>query len=179
MCLKAKPVPGQYELRDLFHHEQAYHKGVFIQLIRTSQRVMVGDIAGSINSYGYTEVGIRGVRYKLHRLAWIWHGRELIDGMVIDHIDGDPGNNRLDNLQQICQFKNLQKANYSNRRKGSTSQFGGVCWSKRQAKWHAQINIRAKQTHLGFFKSEIDAAKAYDAKVKELGGLQQLNFPDF
>ena len=55
------------------------------------------------------------------------------------------------------------------RTKGS-SKFKGVSWFKRTEKWKAQIQYRKKVIHLGYFKDEIDAAKAYNAKAIELFG---------
>ncbi|KAL0025504.1 hypothetical protein WJX77_007066 [Trebouxia sp. C0004] len=43
-----------------------------------------------------------------------------------------------------------------------TSNYRGVSLLKQTGKWHAQINVGGKQVHLGFFLSELLAAKAYD-----------------
>ena len=44
-------------------------------------------------------------------------------------------------------------------------------------RWVAQINISGKQEYLGCFKSEVEAAKAYDARAREIGRIGKLNFP--
>lgn len=179
MCLIAKTLPPQSELRRLFHHEQDYHKGAFIRLARTSSRALVGDIAGSLSGDGYIHINLNAERYKLHRLVWKWHGRELIKGMVIDHINDNKVDNRIDNLQQITHSENLQKAAFKNKTSRSSSKFRGVSWFKRDSCWRARAHFNGKYIYIGYFKCEIEAAKAYDAKVKELGGLHPLNFPDF
>lgn len=178
MFLNAKPLPPQSELRRLFHHEQDYHKGVLIRLVSTYSRAQVGDIAGGLSGDGYILVGIGAKRYKLHRIAWAWHGRELADGMVIDHINDDKLDNRIDNLQQITVSENSQKAAFKARTARSSSSYRGVILRKRDSCWRARVHFNGKNIHIGHFKCEIDAAKAYDAKVKELGGMHKLNFPE-
>ena len=47
-----------------------------------------------------------------------------------------------------------------------TSQFRGVTWARRQHMWVAQIGYKGKNIYLGYFKSEVEAAKAYDARAR-------------
>jgi|TARA_B110000208_G_scaffold128149_1_gene155810 hypothetical protein len=62
---------------------------------------------------------------------------------------------------------------------GATSRFRGVSWLKARAKWHAQITINKKQTHLGCFTDEADAGRAYDAAARRYRNVEEdkLNFP--
>jgi hypothetical protein len=98
----------------------------------------------------------------------------------IDHIF----HNGLD-----CQKKNLRTCNRSqngaNRTKNinSKSKYLGVYLSidKRNDKtysyWRAQLNINGKRTHIGSFKNELDAAKAYDKyAIKHYGDFANINF---
>lgn len=58
------------------------------------------------------------------------------------------------------------------------SKFYGVTWSDCSGKWRATINNGGKQTHLGVFENEEDAARAYDAAaVSAPGRRRRLNFP--
>ena len=83
----------------------------------------------------------------------------------IDHINDNGLNNQKSNLR-IC----TNQQNTSNKRKieGFTSKYKGVSWSKRLNKWRATIFYFYKQTHLGDFNSEEEAARAYNVKAKEL-----------
>jgi len=57
------------------------------------------------------------------------------------------------------------------------SQFRGVGWNKQHKKWVAWMYQAGKKTHLGVFKTELEAAKAYDDRAKKaLGDKAQLNF---
>ncbi len=97
-------------------------------------------------------------------------------GMFVDHIDGNRGNNRRANLR-IC----TPEQNNRNARpiRNSSSRFKGVHWDKKSRKWVAMIRSGGKQIFLGAFDDEIEAAKAYDRKARELfGEFAYLNFPD-
>ena len=62
---------------------------------------------------------------------------------------------------------------------GATSKYRGVSWLKARRKWHAQITINKKQTHLGCFAAEEDAGRAYDDAARKYRKLPEdlLNFP--
>ena len=83
--------------------------------------------------------------------------------IVVDHIDNNKSNNRLENLQLISNRQNASKD-----RKGYSSKYIGVSWSKVANKWHARISINGKHEHLGYFSNELEAAEAYQSKLKEI-----------
>ena len=91
----------------------------------------------------------------------------------IDHTDGNPQNNRAENLREATSAQN--KAN-SRSRVGSTSRYKGVSWSKLRKMWEVQIRTKAGRMHLGFFNDESEAATAYDeAAHREHGAFARLN----
>lgn len=95
--------------------------------------------------------------------------------IIIDHINGDCTDNQKHNLRIATNQQNFfnRSANHIN-----TSGYKGVSWNSRSEKWVAQIQISRQKEHIGFFENPIDAAKAYDAKAKELfGEFARLNFP--
>lgn len=95
-------------------------------------------------------------------------------GQQLDHKDGNGLNNQKSNLRFSTQQQNTFNRKVTGR---GTSKFKGVCWNRRAKKWHALIGYNHKRYHLGYFKSEIEAAKAYDAKAKKLfGEFAWLNF---
>ena len=92
-----------------------------------------------------------------------------------DHINGNRLDNRRENLRIATQAENVRNASAQ---KGSTSKFKGVYWNKRRKKWHSQVRIGSTRFHLGFYKEEEEAGRAYDKKASELfGEFARLNFP--
>ena len=119
--------------------------------------------------YAYT-LTIEGKRLPMHRLIM-----DEPKGLFVDHRDHNGLNNRKSNLRLCTQSQN----NMNIRPIGKTSRYKGVCWHKRRNKFIARIQIDGKRIHIGCFDDEIDAAKAYDKKAKELfGEFAYLNFPN-
>lgn len=98
------------------------------------------------------------------------------DHRSIDHIDGDRTNNQEANLRFATQ--SLNNGNARKQAKPATSQYKGVYWFKARSKWYARITYLGKTTCIGLFLDETDAARAYDAKARELfGEFARPNFP--
>jgi hypothetical protein len=102
---------------------------------------------------------------------------EAPEGMIIDHINHEGMDNRKSNLRAATYSQNR-----CNSKKWSgvySSKYKGVSWHKGSRKWTAQIGFQKKRVHLGYFGSEVEAAKAYDrAAKKHHGEFACLNFPD-
>lgn len=83
--------------------------------------------------------------------------------IIVDHIDSNPLNNNLNNLQLIS-----QRLNTSKDKKGCSSKYTGVSWSKTYKKWVAHIRINGKSKHLGYFINEIEASNKYKSILKTI-----------
>lgn len=88
-----------------------------------------------------------------------------------DHINGDGLDCRRKNLRPSS--PKLQARAFRRKPIGCSSQFRGVSWASRQEKWRAHIGSKGKRVCLGYFKSEIEAAKAYDIEANRLGFLNE------
>ena len=103
--------------------------------------------------------------YKIHQLVAMAFLNHTPNGnkLVVDHINDNKLDNRLENLQIVTNRENTCKTqgNYS-------SQYKGVGWYKRDSKWRAMIMINKKQYHLGYFNCELAAGLAYQNKLKEI-----------
>lgn len=115
--------------------------------------------------YARTNVGPRNSRkaLKMHRLIM-----NAPDGVHVDHINGDGLDNRRENLRIATAQQN--SANSRKPRGCLTSKFKGVAWHKNAGKWRAYIAVNRGQRHLGLYDDEIEAARAYDAKAREVWG---------
>lgn len=101
--------------------------------------------------------------------------RDLIassESEIVDHKDRNPLNNQKSNLR-TCTYS----GNACNRKALGASKYLGVSINSRTRKgklinmgWCAKIKKNGKQKHLGIFKNEIDAAKAYNEAAKIVHG---------
>jgi hypothetical protein len=84
---------------------------------------------------------------------------------IVDHINHNTLDNRLLNLR----IANVIINNHNRtKQKDTTSSFIGVCF--KSGKFVARIKKDKKEYYLGRFQNEIEAAKAYNNKAKELYG---------
>lgn len=85
--------------------------------------------------------------------------------ITFDHIDRNPLNNQKSNLRPVTHHQNMMN---TTKRKRTTSKYKGVGWHKKSNLWRAYIQFNYKHIHIGFFMSEIEAAKAYNDRATEL-----------
>lgn len=96
MKMKINRLPSRDELREVFDYEPAtgrlYHKGAD-QPCERAQR-------------GYWAVRFQGRDYMAHRVVWqLAHG-DLREDQILDHINHDPRDNRLQNLRVATPTQN-------------------------------------------------------------------------
>jgi hypothetical protein len=93
----------------------------------------------------------------------------------VDHINGDPLDNRKTNLRCCRRIENSR--NTSSHRDGA-SKYKGVYWHRQRSRWHAQIKIGERRVSLGLHSNEEDAARRYDeVAAQHFGVFARLNFP--
>ena len=107
----------------------------------------------------YRRVRLFYVAFHAHRVIWALHFGSWPD-QSIDHINGDSGDNRLDNLRVVSHQENCMNRRH---RVDNVSGRTGVQWHKRSQKWIARINIAGKDTCLGYFADKTDAIAARTA----------------
>lgn len=89
------------------------------------------------------------------------------DGTIVDHINGDPLDNRKQNLRFVTAQQNAMNSRVS-ASATKTSEFKGV--SRSGEKWSASITKGGKSRYLGTFETQELAAAAYDAAALALFG---------
>ncbi len=91
----------------------------------------------------------------------------------LDHINGNPADNRIKNLREATQSQNNGNRK---KQKNCSSIYKGVCWNNAVDKWLVQIAIEGKGKYLGHFINERDAGLAYNiAAKKHFGKFALLN----
>ena len=120
-------------------------------------------ISYSSKTVKYAARRINGIKLYLHFM--------LIDipkNHVVDHINRNTLDNRKENLRTCHRAQNT--FNRDKNKNKVSSQYKGVFWDKEHSQFKAQISFNKKQIWLGRFKTEKEAALAYNKKAKELFG---------
>jgi hypothetical protein len=153
----------QEELHEILDYDK--ETGIFRWRERKQRRRKNG-IAGSAvspnkNNY-YIEIGFDGDIHYAHRLAWLYiHDHPIPD--IIDHIDGNGLNNRIDNLRACTHTQNFR-----NREAISTNSSGVLGVYRKGKKWQASIGMNGKKINLGTFYNIEDAIQARLQAEKDL-----------
>lgn len=164
------PELTQQRLHELLRYNPA--TGDFYWKVQTNSRALVGMVAGknSISgppNNGYKVINVDKKTYRAHNLVWFYfHG--TWPTKVLDHINGNPLDNRIENLRDVTRQQNswnLQKA-----KRNSKSGYLGVCWRPTKKKWKAEIRINGKKVWLGHFDTAQEASDAYQRAKKERDG---------
>jgi len=157
-------ISGEFTLIDL-DDLPLYESGRWYCNMRADKRYV----------YGYFKSGRSRDRVKLHRLI-----ADCPADKVVDHINGDPLDNRRANLRVCTSLDNNR-----NRRKYRHG-YKGVYFIKprspnRKPRWQACIEVRVaprrtKRINLGFYDTREEAALAYNlAAIQRFGGHTCLN----
>jgi hypothetical protein len=111
-------------------------------------------IAGGIST-GYVLIKIDGRKYKAHRLAWLYvHGEW--PSMDVDHINGCPLDNRIQNLRLAT-----NPQNQANRRRDRGKDTPKGVKRLPSGRFQARISINKQLMHLGTFDTAELAQAAY------------------
>lgn len=116
-------------------------------------------VADITDSNGYKLVKVKGKLLKQHRVVWFLHKGVWPEGWL-DHIDRDKSNNDFENLREVSFSQS--NANRSKSKNEKASVYKGV--SKYRNSWKATC----QGLYLGTFKTEREAALAYDKKAKQV-----------
>lgn len=149
---------SQSYVRELFDYDP--ETGKFTWRTRNPRsHIAVGDPAGSATNKG-DQVMVGKYRYKVSILIWVWVYGHWPSGPpleLVDHIDRNPFNNRLNNLRLVSSKYNSWN---HNRNVLNRSGFNGVSYHTATGKYKATITINYQKIYLGEFPTAELAAEA-------------------
>ena len=145
-----KGYEGYYKVSDLGNVKSLDR---FVKGLNGSERLLKGKVKPLQNHPdGYYQVRLhkngKSETFKnYHLVAYNFMNYEPKKGYVIDHIDNNPKNNCLNNLQIITHKENTRK----------DKKHLGVSFHKPSGKWMRYEQINNRQVNLGYFKTKEEA----------------------
>jgi hypothetical protein len=146
--------------KDIPNYENKYQINTFGQVLSKKTNKILKQ---SIDSTGYYAVGLTDKKtkiFRVHKLMAITFLNHTPNKhyLVIDHIDNNKLNNKIENIQLVTQRKNISKDRIKEAPLGSSFYKG---------KYHVRFYYNGKNEYLGSFINKIDAHLAYQSKLKE------------
>ena len=157
----------QKQLKELLE----YRDGELYWKVSPAKNVFIGDKAGGIDNKGRVRVCINKKSYQAHRLIFLICYGHL--PKMLDHIDGNPLNNKIENLRSANFSTNgfNRKISINN-----TSGVKGLAWNYRAKKWQVCIKANGNANYFGYYKhKEIGAVVAEMARHKLHGSFMRMN----
>jgi hypothetical protein len=158
MPRESNPLPTRAILREIFDYRE---DGNLIWRVALSPKVKIGDVVGSDIGRGYRQTTINYLRYLVHRLIWQWHYDDCPP--MLDHINMDPSDNRVENLRPITRGHNKRRTKAGTVRQRPSARGPGL------GRWEGYVRMSGKVLHVGTFDSEAEARAATRAYYESRG----------
>ena len=146
----------QERLKELF----LYKDGEFIRK-KNGKKVVCSKTKG----HRYFRLYVDGKVKFLHRMIYVYHfGNEP---KIIDHIDGDRFNNKIENLREATQEQNCLNRKHMSH---SSSPYKNVIFNKIANKWNVVLTVNKKRKYFGSYDDiELADLVATEARDKYHG----------
>lgn len=133
--------------------------GLFWKIDRA--KIKSGDAAGNITSKGYKRVMIDYKEYFLHRIVYFMH--HGYDPEIIDHINGNPLDNSIENLRAAT-----AQTNQYNRKLSLNNKSGckNVSWNKTKQTW--QVHLRHDKKVKSWYVKDFELAEFIAQEARSL-----------
>ncbi len=148
------PLPTIEILNELFNYDPG--TGILTRAMTMASNAKAGAAVGAVDRYGYLKARVMHKEFKVHRLIWkMIHGVDPVG--EIDHIDGNPANNRADNLRLASRGENAHNTRLF---RNNSSGHKGVSWDRNSGRWDAQL---ASGGRVVFRRTFIELSDAIEA----------------
>lgn len=135
---------------------QVIRKGEIHEVfIDTTDLEFLSEFRGTwhLDNRGYIKRVIKGKLELMHRVLM-----NPPNDMVVDHIDGNPLNNRKSNLRVVTWGQNTQ--NITSNKRSKTGIRGVSLENRWRERWRARVRVNGKDVDLGYFKTKEEAEAA-------------------
>ena len=158
---------AQQQVLDAFE----YREGKLYWKYVKSIRIKTGDEAGREDGFGYRIVRFNYKMYRTHHLIYLMFHNVL--PKIIDHINGNRLDNRIENLRIATDSQNnCNKGIQANNTTGSKN----VKWHKRIKKYEVSVQVNKKRQYIGVFEDlELADLVAHMAREKYHGNFAKHN----
>lgn len=158
--LRYDPATGEFAWLDRPEAEFKTRQGYLAW-----RRTCWGKEPGTVRRDGYRRICIDCDNHWAHRLAWLYTHGDWPKG-AIDHINGNPADNRIENLRDIPRGENQKNMSLS---KANNSGVVGVQFSRKYGTWKAVISHLGRNIHLGSFATKTEAVDARQRAEQRYG----------
>ena len=158
---KAKLLPDHKRLHELFE----YKDGDLIWKVRKGA-AQAGKSAKCLHKASQRYV--TRFDFNLHkssRIIYKMHNPDMDESLVVDHINGNPMDDRIENLRTITVRQNFRNLKLSKNAKYGYPGIRPLSWGK----WNARIMVNRKYIHLGNHETKEDAIEARKKAEKKYG----------
>ena len=150
--------PTQQQVKELFN----YQEDGYLTWAVNIRRARIGNKVGIIHTNGYLRTRVNGLLQSNHRLIFLWHHGYM--PKIVDHIDGNKLNNKIDNLRVANNTQNQQNAKINIK---STSGYKNVSLCPQTKKWAVKISVDGLRKTIGRFDDvELADLVAQEARKK-------------
>ena len=131
-------------------------------------KILSGSIARGYRQFTLTSEGT-GKTFRASQLVAMAFLGHIPNGniSVVDHINGDRADNRVENLQIVTNRENSSVC-FRTDKEDLSSEYVGVSWVTRDSVWTARIQYEGVNINLGSFNSEIKASEAYQLALRKI-----------
>ena len=144
--MNIKELPTFDYISEVLEYDE--ETGDFTWKISPSRAVKAGDKAGGKTKNGYIVIGYKGEVWLAHRLAWLMSVDED-PKQLIDHIDEDKTNNRIDNLRILDNSTNIARSREP------------ICCAKQawNGRYQAVYTVAGVKYYLGTYDTKEEASR--------------------
>jgi hypothetical protein len=161
--MKPKELPSKSYLHKVFYYKNG---NLFWKIKKHRSRLNPGDLAGRILHTNRYQIGMNGKQYMRSRIVAKMFFPDFSENLLVDHINGNTLDDRIENLRMVTQSQNSRNTKKSTR---NSSGHVGIYWREATKRWRVCIGVDGKPKEIGTFTELTEAIKCRKEAEKKLG----------